>query len=84
MAKTKGAIKFVFWTAVSVGLFYYAWFSYTSGQMISWYYYKSKSDGYAIHSGVVSKRQPRKIRRCCRSVNLIKLKVFRLCEVKKG
>jgi hypothetical protein len=50
MTKTKGTIKFLFWTAVSVGLFYYAWFSYTSGQMVSWYYYKAKSDGYAIHS----------------------------------
>lgn len=50
MAKTTGAIKFVFWLAVSVGLFYYAAWSYTSGQMVSWYYYKAKSDGYAVHS----------------------------------
>lgn len=50
MAKTKGAIKFLFWLAVSVGLFYYAFHSYNTGQMVSWYYYKSKSDGYAIHS----------------------------------
>lgn len=50
MAKTMGTIKFLFWLAVSVGLFYYAFHSYYSGQMISWYYYKSKVDGYAIHS----------------------------------
>ena len=50
MAKTKGAIKFLFWLAVSVGLFYYAFHTYSTGQMISWYYYKSKTDGYAIHS----------------------------------
>ena len=50
MAKTKGAIKFVFWLAVSVGLFYYAFHSYNTGQMVSWYYYKAKTDGYAVHS----------------------------------
>jgi hypothetical protein len=50
MTKTTGAIKFVFWLAVSVGLFWYAAWTYTSGQMISWYYYKAKSDGYAVHS----------------------------------
>lgn len=50
MAKTTGAIKFVFWLAVSVGLFYYAFHSYNTGQMVSWYYYKAKTDGYAIHS----------------------------------
>jgi hypothetical protein len=50
MAKTKGAIKFVFWLAVSVGLFYYAFHSYSSGQMVSWYYYKANTDGYAVHS----------------------------------
>jgi hypothetical protein len=50
MTKTKGTIKFLFWTAVSVGLFYYAFHSYNTGQMVSWYYYKSSSDGYAIHS----------------------------------
>ncbi|MBU1712603.1 MAG: hypothetical protein KKD47_05805 [Proteobacteria bacterium] len=55
MAKTKGTIKFVFWTAVSVGLFYYASLSYTSGQMASWYYYKAKTDGYAVHSAYFKK-----------------------------
>jgi hypothetical protein len=50
MSKTTGAIKFVFWFAVSIGLFYYASWSYTSGQMVSWYYYEAKTDGYAVHS----------------------------------
>jgi hypothetical protein len=48
--KTKGAMKFVFWSAVSLALFYYAFHSYSTGQMVSWYYYKSKTDGYAVHS----------------------------------
>lgn len=50
MSKTTGAIKFVFWFAVSIGLFYYSWWSYSSGQMVSWYYYEAKTDGYAVHS----------------------------------
>lgn len=50
MTKTTGAIKFVFWLAVSVGLFYYAFHSYSTGQMVSWYYYETKTDGYAVHS----------------------------------
>ena len=50
MTKTKGTMKFVFWAAVSIGLFYYAFHSYNTGQMVSWYYYKAKTDGYAIHS----------------------------------
>lgn len=50
MAKTKGAIKFVFWLAVSVGLFYYAFHSYYSGQMVSWYYYKAGKNGYAVQT----------------------------------
>jgi hypothetical protein len=52
MTKTSGSIKFVFWLAVSVGLFYYAFHSYNTGQMVSWYYYKAKSDGYAVHSSL--------------------------------
>jgi hypothetical protein len=55
MTKTSGSIKFVFWLAVSVGLFYYAFHSYNTGQMISWYYYQAKSDGYAVHSALFKK-----------------------------
>ncbi|MBA4366871.1 MAG: hypothetical protein C0403_04455 [Desulfobacterium sp.] len=50
MDKTKGAVKFIFWLSVSVGLFIYSYGTYTSGQMTSWYYYKAKTDGYAVHS----------------------------------
>lgn len=55
MTKTSGSIKFVFWLVVSVGLFSYAAWSYTSGQMVSWYYYKAKTDGYAVHSTLFKK-----------------------------
>ncbi len=48
--KSKGAMKFAVWGFLSVALMWYAIHSYTSGQMISWYYYEAKEDGYAIHS----------------------------------
>jgi hypothetical protein len=46
----KGAIKFLFWGAVAVGLFYYAFHTYNTGQMVAWYYYKANTDGYAINA----------------------------------
>jgi hypothetical protein len=48
--RSRGAVKFVFWTALALGLIGYAVWSYTSGQMIEWYYYKSKTDGYAVNA----------------------------------
>lgn len=48
--RTRGTIKFIVWTILSVGLIYYCWWSYSSGQMIEWYYYKSKTDGYAVNA----------------------------------
>lgn len=45
----RGIIKFAVWTVVSVALFYYAWSTYGSGQMVSWYYYKAGIDGYAVN-----------------------------------
>lgn len=48
--KSRGAIKFVFWMALALGLIGYATWSYTSGQMVEWYYYKAKTDGYAVNA----------------------------------
>jgi hypothetical protein len=59
--KGRGAVKFLFWLAVGVGLFYYAFHTYYSGQMVSWYYYKAKSDGYAVNADALkgySKEKP--------------------------
>jgi hypothetical protein len=47
--KARAVIKFVVWTVLSVALFIYAWSSYTSGQMVRWYYYKASTDGYAVN-----------------------------------
>jgi len=47
---TRGTIKFIVWTILSLSLIYYCWWSYSSGQMVSWYYYKAKTDGYAVNA----------------------------------
>ena len=49
-SKTKGAIKFLFWLLVAAGLFYYAFHTYNTGQLVSWYYYKAGTDGYAVNA----------------------------------
>jgi hypothetical protein len=48
--RVRGTIKFIVWTLLSIGMIYFTWHSYDSGQMIEWYYYQSKSDGYAINA----------------------------------
>ncbi|MBI4765549.1 MAG: hypothetical protein HY787_13255 [Deltaproteobacteria bacterium] len=50
MSRKRGTIKFLFWFVVAVGLFYYAFHSYNTGQLISWYYYKAGTDGYAVNA----------------------------------
>ncbi|MEW6615544.1 MAG: hypothetical protein AB1401_08785 [Thermodesulfobacteriota bacterium] len=50
VSKGRGAVKFLFWTIVAVALFYYAFHSYYSGQMVSWYYYKAGAEGYAVNT----------------------------------
>jgi len=55
MAEThrgKAAFKFCFWLVISVGLFGYIIHSYTSGQMIQWYYYTASLDGYAVNANL--------------------------------
>jgi len=49
-SKGRAWFKFLFWTVVSVAIFTYASHTYTSGQMIRWYYYTAATDGYAINA----------------------------------
>ncbi len=49
-SKTRGAIKFIVWAAIAVALIGYLWIEYYNGTLIGWYYYKAKSDGWAINS----------------------------------
>ena len=48
--KAKGTTKFLIWTALSLALIYYTCYSYSSGQMTSWYYYESSFEGYAVNA----------------------------------
>jgi len=48
--KTKGAIKFVVWAAIAVALSVYLWVEYYNGTLVSWYYYKAKTAGWAVNS----------------------------------
>jgi hypothetical protein len=45
----RAVIKFVIWTILSVALIYYAFSTYNSGQMVTWYYYRAAMDGYAVN-----------------------------------
>ena len=49
-SKTRGAIKFLVWAAVAAALIVYLWVEYYNGTLISWYYYKAASDGWAINA----------------------------------
>jgi len=48
--KKRGAIKFVFWTAVSLFMIWFVASSYTTGQMARWFYYQTDMDGYAVNT----------------------------------
>ena len=46
--RKRGTVKFVFWTLASLCLFAYAFYAYFNGQLVKWYYYTAKTDGYAV------------------------------------
>ncbi len=49
-SRIRATIKFVFWTAVACVLITTVVWSYLSGQMATWYYYRASEEGYAINS----------------------------------
>lgn len=49
-SKTRGAIKFFVWTAVAAALIAHLWIEYDNGTLVSWYYYKAASDGWAVNA----------------------------------
>ncbi len=49
-SKTRGAIKFIVWAVIGVALSGYLWVEYFNGTLVSWYYYKTASDGWAINA----------------------------------
>lgn len=49
-SRARGAIKFVVWAAIAAGLISYLWIEYYNGTLVSWYYYKARTNGWAINS----------------------------------
>jgi len=49
-SKARGAIKFVVWIAVAVGLTVYFWAEYYNGNLAKQYYYKAKANGWAVNA----------------------------------
>ena len=47
--KRHGMMKFIFWTAMAALVSCYWLWSFYSGQMVRWYYYRAAFDGYAIN-----------------------------------
>lgn len=47
-SKARGVIKFLVWTSVAAGLVVYFWMQYYNGTLIKQYYYKAKTNGWAV------------------------------------
>ena len=50
VSHTRGTIKFVVWTAVSVGIIVWFWGQYYNGTLLKQYYYKTKTSGWAVNA----------------------------------
>jgi len=48
--RVRGTIKFVVWTALSAAVCIYFWMEYFNGNLQRQYYYKAKSNGWAVHA----------------------------------
>ncbi len=48
--KTRGAIKFVVWAALAVGLCVYVYYAHESGKIDQMYYHSTKLDGFAVNT----------------------------------
>ena len=81
--RRRGIIKFAVWTVASVALFYYAWSTYASGQMVTWFYYKADMDGYAVNESFflnATKEKPAMLQ----IGNFKKIEGLQAVSVKKG
>ncbi len=50
VSHTRGIIKFVVWTAISVAIVVYFWAQYYNGTLQRQYYHKAKAAGWAVHA----------------------------------
>jgi hypothetical protein len=48
--RIRALVKFLFWAVATTVVVAYAINTYRSGQMVRWYYYESKADGYAVNA----------------------------------
>jgi len=46
----RGVVKFVFWTVVATIVMIWTVHSYTSGQMVEWFYHRAAASGYAVNA----------------------------------
>lgn len=53
--RQKASVKMLFWLVVAASLISYISYSYHSGQMIRWYYYRASVDGYAVDANTFAK-----------------------------
>jgi hypothetical protein len=49
-SRGRALIKFLFWMVATVLTFSYTINTYRSGQLVRWYYFQAKADGYAINA----------------------------------
>jgi hypothetical protein len=57
-SKSRAAIKFAFWTAMSAALFILVAYLHTSGRLARWYYYSAGRDGYAVNASTFHNATP--------------------------
>ena len=50
VSHVRGTIKFVVWTAVSVGIIVWFWAQYYNGTLMKQYYYKANTSGWAVNA----------------------------------
>jgi hypothetical protein len=48
--RVRALVKFLFWVVATTVVVAYAINTYRSGQMVRWYYFQSKADGYAVNA----------------------------------
>lgn len=59
-ARGRAVFKFVFWLGTAIGLFTYAWYCHSSGQLAAWYYHQAAADGYAVDADAFKNASPQR------------------------
>lgn len=59
-SRGRAVFKFVFWLSVATGLFVYAWYCHSSGQLAAWFYHEAAANGYAVNADLMKDATPQK------------------------